>query len=94
MEAKCPGVISGIREWLRWYKTPDGKPLNAFGYEERALDKKHAMEMVRRYGRRGRAASGRGPSRSGWGASNNTIDQKKAEGVVYTGEDVGRPRCG
>ena len=46
VEAKCPGVISGIRVWLRWYKTPDGKPLNAFGYEERALDKKHAMEVV------------------------------------------------
>ena len=46
MEAKCPGVISGVREWFRWYKTPDSKPLNAFGYEERALDKKHAMEVV------------------------------------------------
>ncbi|CAJ1357916.1 unnamed protein product [Effrenium voratum] len=34
VEAKCPGVISGIREWFRWYKTPDGKPLNAFGFEE------------------------------------------------------------
>merc|ERR1712085_111256 len=37
VDAKCPGVISGIREWFRWYKTPDGKPLNAFGFEERAL---------------------------------------------------------
>jgi len=46
VDAKCPGVISGIREWFRWYKTPDGKPLNAFGFEERALDKKHAMEVV------------------------------------------------
>jgi inorganic pyrophosphatase len=46
VDAKCPGVISGIREWFRWYKTPDGKPLNAFGFEERALDRKHAMEVV------------------------------------------------
>merc|ERR1712194_852414 len=46
VDAKCPGVISGIREWFRWYKTPDGKPLNAFGFEERALDKNHAMEVV------------------------------------------------
>jgi len=46
VDTKCPGVISGIREWFRWYKTPDGKPLNAFGFEERALDKKHAMEVV------------------------------------------------
>lgn len=46
VEAKCPGVISGIREWFRWYKTPDGKPLNAFGYDERALDRSHALEVV------------------------------------------------
>merc|ERR1719323_912384 len=46
VEAKCPGVISGIREWFRWYKTPDGKPLNAFGFSEKALDKAAAMEVV------------------------------------------------
>ena len=46
VEAKCPGVISGIRVWFRWYKTPDGKPLNAFGYEERALDKKRDTEVM------------------------------------------------
>merc|ERR1712194_210216 len=46
VEAKCPGVISGIREWFRWYKTPDGKPLNAFGYDEKALDKAHALEVI------------------------------------------------
>eukprot|EP00448_Togula_jolla_P019259 CAMPEP_0170582420 /NCGR_PEP_ID=MMETSP0224-20130122/7574_1 /TAXON_ID=285029 /ORGANISM="Togula jolla, Strain CCCM 725" /LENGTH=265 /DNA_ID=CAMNT_0010905643 /DNA_START=54 /DNA_END=851 /DNA_ORIENTATION=- len=46
VEKHCPGVISGIREWFRWYKTPDGKPLNAFGYDEKALDKKMALEVV------------------------------------------------
>eukprot|EP00931_Biecheleriopsis_adriatica_P077310 TRINITY_DN508_c0_g1_i1.p1 TRINITY_DN508_c0_g1~~TRINITY_DN508_c0_g1_i1.p1 ORF type:complete len:267 (-),score=80.21 TRINITY_DN508_c0_g1_i1:273-1073(-) len=46
VEAKMPGVISGIREWFRWYKTPDGKPLNAFGYEEKALDRKFALEVI------------------------------------------------
>eukprot|EP00929_Paragymnodinium_shiwhaense_P040205 TRINITY_DN20_c0_g1_i2.p1 TRINITY_DN20_c0_g1~~TRINITY_DN20_c0_g1_i2.p1 ORF type:complete len:272 (-),score=74.69 TRINITY_DN20_c0_g1_i2:197-1012(-) len=46
VETKCPGTISGIREWFRWYKTPDGKPLNAFGYEEKALSKSHALEVV------------------------------------------------
>ena len=29
VEAQCPGVVSGIREWFRWYKTPDDKPINA-----------------------------------------------------------------
>jgi len=46
VEAKCPGVVAGIREWFRWYKTPDGKPLNAFGYEEKALDKATALEVL------------------------------------------------
>merc|ERR1712007_182528 len=46
VETECPGVISGIREWFRWYKTPDGKPLNTFGYEEKALDRAFAMAVV------------------------------------------------
>merc|ERR1712187_29461 len=46
VEEKMPGVISGIREWFRWYKTPDGKPLNTFGYEEKALDRAFAMAVV------------------------------------------------
>lgn len=46
VDAKCPGVISGIREWFRWYKTPDGKPLNAFGFEEKALNKATAIEVI------------------------------------------------
>eukprot|EP00932_Pfiesteria_piscicida_P009691 SRR837773.20461.p3 GENE.SRR837773.20461~~SRR837773.20461.p3 ORF type:complete len:208 (-),score=103.09 SRR837773.20461:195-740(-) len=46
VEAKCPGVVSGIREWFRWYKTPDGKPLNAFGFQERALGQAQALEVV------------------------------------------------
>lgn len=46
VENHCPGVISGIREWFRWYKTPDGKPLNAFGYDEAALSKTHALEVI------------------------------------------------
>lgn len=52
VEALCPGTISGkdpglcsfitvrlgIREWFRWYKTPDNKPTNAFGHGEQCLD--------------------------------------------------------
>ena len=36
----------GIREWFRWYKTPDSKPLNRFGYDEQALPRKHALEVI------------------------------------------------
>lgn len=46
VETKCPGVVSGIREWFRWYKTPDDKPLNAFGYNEEAMPKKFALEVI------------------------------------------------
>ena len=38
--------ITGIREWFRWYKTPDDKPLNAFGFDEKCLDKKAAEEII------------------------------------------------
>jgi len=46
VEDKCPGVVSGIREWLRWYKTPDGKPLNSFGFGERALERRAALQVI------------------------------------------------
>lgn len=46
VESKMPGVISGIREWFRWYKTPDGKPLNEFGFDEKALDRDAAIEVI------------------------------------------------
>lgn len=39
VEELLPGYVSGIREWFRWYKTPDDKPLNAFGFGEKALGK-------------------------------------------------------
>lgn len=46
VERELPGTISGIREWFRWYKTPDGKPLNCFGFEEQALSKNKALEII------------------------------------------------
>lgn len=45
VEARCPGVVSGIREWFRWYKSPDGK-LNEFGFGGQVLDKSFALEVV------------------------------------------------
>lgn len=46
VDAKCPGVTSGIREWFRWYKTPDGKPLSRFGFEERFLERSFALSVI------------------------------------------------
>lgn len=39
-------VKDGIREWFRWYKTPDDKPLNGFGFDEKWLDAKAAGEVI------------------------------------------------
>eukprot|EP01032_Pedospumella_encystans_P014885 gene14885-17076_t len=46
IEKHLPGTISGLREWFRWYKTPDNKPLNKFGYNEAALPRKAALEVI------------------------------------------------
>jgi len=39
-------VKAGIREWFRWYKTPDDKPLNGFGFDEKFLDAAAAKEII------------------------------------------------
>lgn len=39
-------VQDGIREWFRWYKTPDDKPINEFGFDEKYLNKKEAIEVI------------------------------------------------
>lgn len=31
-------IQDGVREWFRWYKTPDDKPLNGFGFDEKYLN--------------------------------------------------------
>ena len=46
VERLLPGTVSGIREWFRWYKTPDGKPINSFGHQERALNLGETMDVV------------------------------------------------
>jgi hypothetical protein len=51
IEKFYPGTVTGIREWFRWYKTPDGKPINGFGHGEKALSAKEAIH-VRAYAHR------------------------------------------
>ena len=46
VEKEIPGLISVMREWLRNYKTVDGKPANEFGLDERAMDKAYTMAVV------------------------------------------------
>eukprot|EP00936_MAST-01D_sp_MAST-1D-sp1_P001877 g1877.t1 len=46
IEAHLPGTVSGIREWFRWYKTPDGKPTARFGFDGEPLDAAGALGVV------------------------------------------------
>ena len=40
VEKVVPGELDKIRIWFRDYKTPDGKPQNKFGFEDKCLDKR------------------------------------------------------
>ena len=46
VERVLPGTIDVMREWLRLYKTVDGKPENKFGMEERAMGREYTMAVV------------------------------------------------
>jgi len=39
-------VKDGVREWFRWYKTPDDKPLNGFGFDEKFLNKAETAKVI------------------------------------------------
>lgn len=46
VEKRIPGLIGVMREWLRMYKTVDGKPENTFGLQEKAMGKDYTMTVV------------------------------------------------
>lgn len=37
LERELPGAVHALREWLRDYKVPEGKPENKFALGERAM---------------------------------------------------------
>jgi len=39
-------ITDGIREWFRWYKTPDDKPLNGFGFDEKYLNVEETKKVI------------------------------------------------
>lgn len=39
-------VKDGVREWFRWYKTPDDKPLNGFGFDEKYLNVAETKKVI------------------------------------------------
>jgi hypothetical protein len=40
-----PGQLTKILEWFRDYKIPDGKPANAFGYDNKCMDKAFTLKV-------------------------------------------------
>ena len=41
-----PGELEKILVWFRDYKIPDGKPANAFGYDNECRNKEFALEVI------------------------------------------------
>jgi len=46
LEKMMPGKVSEVREWFRSYKTHEGKPLNSFGLDEKAMDRAYTLAVV------------------------------------------------
>lgn len=46
VERVLPGYIAVMREWLRAYKTVDGKPLNTFALDEKAVGRDYTMGII------------------------------------------------
>lgn len=46
VEKHFPGELDKIRIWFRDYKTPDGKPQNAFGYDNKCLDAAFTKKVI------------------------------------------------
>ena len=46
LERELPGAVDALREWLRSYKVAEGKPLNTFALEERAMPRRYALGVI------------------------------------------------
>jgi hypothetical protein len=45
LRSEFPGQLQKILEWFRDYKIPDGKPANAFGYDNKCMDKDFTLKV-------------------------------------------------
>jgi inorganic pyrophosphatase len=46
LERLMPGKIQKIVNWFKYYKVPDGKPVNSFAFDEKAKDADFAATIV------------------------------------------------
>lgn len=44
-----PGTLTQIRHWFRFYKVPDGKPVNSFAFDGEFLDAERAVYIVEKH---------------------------------------------
>jgi len=47
IEKFYPGTVDAVRTWFRDYKIPDGKPANSYGYDDKALGRDFAIEVIK-----------------------------------------------
>ncbi|DBB11692.1 TPA: V-ATPase V0 sector subunit c'' [Trebouxia sp. C0006] len=47
VEREFPGEVDKIRTWFRDYKTPDGKPQNKFGFDDKAMNKEFTLGVIK-----------------------------------------------
>merc|ERR1712129_101033 len=47
VEKEFPGELEKIRVWFRDYKTPDGKPINRFGLDDKCMNKEYTMGVIK-----------------------------------------------
>jgi len=46
VEREFPGELEKIMVWFRDYKTPDGKPQNAYGYDAKPMNKAFTLKVI------------------------------------------------
>lgn len=46
VEKVFPGELEKIRVWFRDYKVPDGKPQNAYGFDDKCMPKDFTMNVI------------------------------------------------
>ncbi|XP_046380323.2 inorganic pyrophosphatase-like [Haliotis rufescens] len=47
VEEKMPGFLKATYEWFKYYKVPDGKPVNQFAWDGEAKNKDFALTIVK-----------------------------------------------
>ena len=46
LEQQMPGKVKSILDWFKFYKMPDGKPENVFGFDDKAMDVEFTQNIV------------------------------------------------